>query len=466
MLSCFAGMTRLTHFTRQGYTFLALFLIAFAFYVAATALALRRPKLATTSVLITIAVFAVLFRIPLWFTTPTLSTDIWRYLWDGRLINHAVNPYAQPVDTPALDSLATPLRTQVDHAWMATPYPPASELTFATVYRLAPENPTAMQIAFTLFDLATAVVIVRFLRRLRIPEERVLIYAWNPLIVVEFAHSAHVESLMTLWGMLAIYWLIGGHRTRSAVALALATLTKFVPALLLPVFVHRWGVRRTLLYAALVGAAFVPFLGAGLGLGRDTPGTGLFGALRVYATQWKTNDGLFFWLVRALNARVNDPLQAAKVVVLLTLLVLGLAVLLRSEGREPAIIGSVVLLLSAYLLLTPAMFPWYVTWLIAVLPLLPLRRSPAALAFAAGWLYFAAAVNLSYLFYLDPANPREYEWLRRTEYLPLFAALVVAVVLYGRERRTKEGLGGTQRNSGEPGGTRGRRGLASTEPDD
>jgi hypothetical protein len=444
MLACFAGMTRLTHFTRQGHTFLALFFIAFACYLAATALILRRPASPSASRLITIAVFAVLFRIPLWFTTPTLSTDIWRYLWDGRLINHAVNPYAHRVDAPALDSLATPLRARVDHAWMATPYPPAAELTFATIYRLAPENPTAMQIAFTLFDLATAVVLVRLLRRLRIPEERVLIYAWNPLIVVEFAHSAHVDSLMTLWGMLAIYWLIAGHRTRSAVALALATLTKFVPALLLPVFVRWWGVKRTLLYGGLVGLAFVPFLRAGLGLGRGAQGTGIFGALRVYATQWKTNDGLFFWLVRALDARVNDPLQAAKVVVLLTLLMLGLAMLLRSEAGEQAVIGRAVLLLSVYLLLTPAMFPWYLTWLIALLPLLPLRQSRAALTFAAGWLYFAAAVNLSYLFYLDPANPREYEWIRRTEYLPLFGALVVAVGLYGREPGIKGGLGGTQ----------------------
>ncbi|MFQ5595711.1 MAG: hypothetical protein ACE5HA_16315 [Anaerolineae bacterium] len=437
MLACFAGMTRLTHFTRQGHNYLLLFFVAFAFYLVATALILRRSASPTILRLLTIAVFAVLFRIPLWFTTPTLSTDVWRYLWDGRLINHAVNPYAFRVDAPALDSLATPSRQRVDHAWMATPYPPASELTFATVYRLAPENPTAMQIAFTLFDLATSVVIVRLLRRLHIPEDRVLIYAWNPLIVVEFAHSAHVESFMTLWGMLAIYWLIAGHRTRSAVALALATLTKFVPALLLPVFVRRWGVRRTLLYGGLVGLALAPFLGAGLGIGGGVQGTGIFGALRVYATRWKTNDGLFFWFVRALDGRLNDPLMAAKVAILLTLLLLSLTVLLRDGEGEQRVIGSAVLLLSAYLLLTPAMFPWYLTWLIALLPLLPLRRSVAALAFTAGWLYFAAAVNLSYLFYLNPADPREYEWIRRTEYLPLFGSLVVAVWLYGWELRTK-----------------------------
>jgi hypothetical protein len=376
-----------------------------------------------------------LFRVPLWLTTPTLSTDIWRYLWDGRLINHAVNPYANRVDAPALDDLATPLRQRIDHAWMATPYPPAAELTFAGVYRLAPESPMAMQIAFTLFDLATAVVIVHLLRRLDLPDERVVIYAWNPLIVVEFAHSAHVDSLMALFGMLAIYWLIARHRTRSAIALAVATLVKFLPALLLPLFMRRWGVWRTLLYVALVGLAFVPFLGAGLGLGEEAPGTGIFGALRIYTTRWKTNDGLFFWLVRALDAYVGDPVQAARLIVLLMLALLGLAVLLRSmSGAEQTApqtpISHAALLLSAYLLLTPAMFPWYLTWLIALLPALPLQRNRAALAFTAGWLYFAAAVNLSYLFYLDPTNPREYEWIRRTEYLPLFALLVAALALH------------------------------------
>ncbi len=450
MLACFAGMTRLTHFTRQGHAYLTLFFIAFAFYLVATVLILRRPTSCTSPPLLTIAVFAILFRIPLWFTTPTLSTDIWRYLWDGRLINHAVNPYANRVDAPALDSLATPLRARVDHAWMATPYPPVAELTFAGIYRLAPESPTAMQIAFTLFDLATAAVIVRFLRRLRMPEERVLIYVWNPLIVVEFAHSAHVDSLMTLWGMLALYWLIAGHRTRSAVTLSLATLTKFVPALLLPVFMRRWGVRRMLLYGGVVGVAFAPFLGAGLGLAGGAQGTGIFGALHIYATRWKTNDGLFFWLVRALDGHVSDPVQAAKLVVLMSLLMLGGIVLLRSvPGSPQTAIGHATLLLTAYLLLTPAMFPWYLTWLIALLPLLPLPQSRAALTFAAGWLYFAAAVNLSYLFYLDPANPREYEWIRRTEYLPLFAVLLVAAVLYGRGLRIKGDSGELKGNSGE-----------------
>jgi hypothetical protein len=267
-----------------------------------------------------------------------------------------------------------------------------------------------------------------------------VIYAWNPLTVVEFAHSAHVDSLMALLSMLAIYWLVAGHYTRSAVALALATLTKFVPALLLPIFVRRWGIGRTLLYGALVIGAFVPFLDAGLGLGSDEVGTGLVGTLRVYTTRWKTNDGLFFWLVRTLDGHARDSVQTGKLIALLFIAGLGLLLLWRSEpGQEKTapqtVIGHAALLLSAYLLLTPAMFPWYLTWLIALLPALPLRRRWATRAFVVGWLYFSAAVNLSYLFYLDPDNPGEREWIRRTEYLPLFALLTVGLVLHIWRRR-------------------------------
>ena len=50
-------------------------------------------------------------------------------------------------------------------------------------------------------------------------------------------------------------------------------------------------------------------------------------------------------------------------------------------------------------------------------------------------VYFSAAVNLSYLFYLDPATPREIEWVRRVEYWPLFALLALAVALKFRRQR-------------------------------
>jgi hypothetical protein len=308
---------------------------------------------------------------------------------------------------------------------------------FGGVYRLVPRSPTAFQVAFTLFDLASGWLIVLLLRRLERPPGRVALYLWNPLIVVEFAHGAHVDSLMTLLVLLALYWLLAGRRTLSAGALAVATLTKFIPALLLPVFIRRWGWWRTGVFVALVLVGFLPFAGAGTGLGPVSNGTGLFGASRIYLAFWRTNGGLYHWLAQAFAPHLATPHAAASGVGALALIGVGGWVFLRSSperSAEPVIVDA-ALLIAVYLLFSATIFPWYLAWLIALLPLLPLPGSPAALAFTAGWVVFSAAVNLSYLFYLDPANPHEIEWVRRVEYWPLFALLALAIVLGMRRLR-------------------------------
>ena len=53
---------------------------------------------------------AVLFRAILLTTTPTLSDDVYRYLWDGYLANEGISPYAHAIDSPDLDHLDIPQR--------------------------------------------------------------------------------------------------------------------------------------------------------------------------------------------------------------------------------------------------------------------------------------------------------------------------------------------------------------------
>lgn len=440
MIPCFAMMATLEHFTRQGPLFLRYFGAAFLLYLAAVLVVWRVQLTASRLLLVGAFAAALLMRLPLWFTEPTLSSDLWRYLWDGHLLTAGHNPYAERVDSPALDPLAPSFRERVQHQWMASPYPPAAQLTFAGIYALFPKSPTAMQMAFSLFDLATGAVLLALLQRLGRPTGRALLYLWSPLIVTEFAHSAHVDSLMTLLVLLALWWLIIGRYTASAIALGLATLTKFIPALLLPVFLRRWGWRRALVYAGLIVLAYLPFVGAGLGLGSAEGNTGILGAARIYAASWKTNDGLFFWLVEGLKQiGAPDPISAGKVLSMLALLGLGLWVLMRSGGEDDEIaepvLASTVILVSGYTLLSAAVFPWYLTWLIALLPLLPVGQLKAWWAFLIGWIYFSGAVYLSYLFYVNPSSPREIGWVRRVEYWPLFAVLLLSLGLLLQERR-------------------------------
>ena len=44
-------------------------------------------------------------RLILFPTTPTLSDDVYRYLWDGRVVASGINPYQFPPNSPELNSL-------------------------------------------------------------------------------------------------------------------------------------------------------------------------------------------------------------------------------------------------------------------------------------------------------------------------------------------------------------------------
>ena len=84
--------------------------------------------------------------------------------------------------------------------------------------------------------------------------------------------------------------------------------------------------------------------------------------------------------------------------------------------------------LAAYLLLTTTVHPWYVTLIIPLLPFLtPRDQADGRISrYLLPGIYFSAAVGLSYLTYLDPAAPREYDLVRLTEYVPLYLMLIWA----------------------------------------
>jgi hypothetical protein len=440
MAACFVGMAFLRDLLRHLVPFLVLDGLACLGYGVAVWRLLRGPERRITLPLI--LGLAVLFRVALLFTTPpTLSTDVYRYIWDGRMANAGVNPYAHRVDSPLLDPFDSPQRALVNHKWMATPYLPAAQVFFATVYQIAPDSPLAFQIAAVLLDLVTGWLVIDLLRRLGLPRAWGLIYLWNPLVVVEFAHGAHVDALMICLMMAALWTLIAARfKTLSLVALTAAALTKGLPALLLPVVWRWWGWRYTIAFAALVLVACVPFaLGAGWGLVGPFDGEGLFGALRIYAARWNFNGGLYPFLELILSGILKPgagppeavgrrSVWAAKLVVTIILGLVLLAVWLRGRRHNDslAFLRLAMVPLAAYLLLTTTVHPWYVTLIIPLLSFLPAKEGEAVRTdrFLLPWLTFSAAVSLSYLTYLDPANLREYSLVRFAEYVPLYLLLL------------------------------------------
>jgi hypothetical protein len=86
------------HRFSQGISaYIALFILQFALYLAACYFVFRkRPPAARSLGLLTagmVVVLAGVFRAELAGKPPYLSTDVYRYVWDGHVQAHHINPY-------------------------------------------------------------------------------------------------------------------------------------------------------------------------------------------------------------------------------------------------------------------------------------------------------------------------------------------------------------------------------------
>ncbi len=459
--------------TTEVAEFLAWFGLAFAAYAGAIFWLERwwqarrradspsRPRFRGFYLLAAIWGGAILFRWLLLQTFPTLSSDVFRYMWDGHVTVNGVSPYAFPIDASQLDWLDVPFRSQANHAWMASPYMPAAQWFFAAIAQFYPLDPQSFQTSAVLFDLATAFIISKLLLLAGLPSHRLFIYLWNPLVIVETAQGAHVDALMVMLMMLAVYAMLSmsasssratqpnNPRTVSAkpafallspALLALATLTKLIPGILAPVFWWRWNWGSRLLYVYLTFAMLVsPALRAGWGLTGELDGRGLFGALRIYNKQWNFNSGIFLWLQNWLETMgIGEPMVQSQEITYFLLFLLLLYLwwrFPRSQTDLRSTLRWLAVPVGGYLLLTTTVHPWYLLTLMPFLPFLgPADNEPARLWLVPlPWLWLSGAIALSYVTYIDPENLRELDWVRLTEWLPTLGLLGIAL-LWGSEK--------------------------------
>jgi hypothetical protein len=395
-------------------------------YVIAAALLLRGraagpPVPGGLAILVGIAVGA---RLLLLGTEPSLSDDIYRYVWDGRVQLAGHNPYGQPPDDPSLAGLRDADWERINHPELVTVYPPAAQWWFALSQAVWP-GVTGMKAGFVLCDLLLMAVLWTWLRRRGQAGERLVLYAWHPLPVLEIAGNGHVDILGVLLLCLACLWLGGGRRLAAVLALSTAVLTKLIPVLCAAGF---WGRLRDgeaqavwsrldprprlllLLVPALTLAALLPYVDAG---------GAMWSGLSAYASKWRFNDSAFGWLYALLADPApgwewdDDALRAARWLCLAASAGVALWTALRNDDDLAAACATVM---GAYLLLSPTVHPWYVLW---VLPFLALRATPA-------WMAFSWLVLLAYDILVDYRATglwQESSAIRWLEYGPVYGLL-------------------------------------------
>jgi len=407
------GLWRQHIYDTDGFTVLAL--VQGALYIAAVALTWR-GGLSRRALLAVLALAAVM-RLAVLLAPPYLSDDINRYVWDGRVQGAGVNPYRYIPADPQLAALREetifPNINRADYA--PTIYPPVAEYIFFLGTRLS-KSLTAMKATMLGFELGAVLLLLRLLDDWRLPRSRVLIYAWHPLTLWEFAGSGHVDAAIVTFVALALWarrreaaWLTGS-------ALAAAALVKFFPAVLFPALYRRWDWKMPAAAAATVIIAYLPFLGAGRAVLGFLPGY-------LQEEGLQSGSGYFLWnLLRSLPAleHVGPALYLALAAA--TLLALAARSLLSAQGNYLA--SAMTMAVATTVLLSPH-YPWYFVWIVPLACLTP-RPSALYLTLACPLLYFVPGGA-------DPAGARmAFEW---AIYGP-FAALVAFELWRQRTART------------------------------
>jgi alpha-1,6-mannosyltransferase len=426
----------LHRFTQWIAAYIGLFIAHFSLYLLACYAVLKspnRPCAATMISAIVVVIFAATFRAELVSKRPFLSTDAYRYIWDGRVQAAGISPYRYVPNAQELaflrDNDIYPKVNRKDYA--LTPYPPTAEALYFLIYLIHPLSLTAFKAAMSLFDLIAIIAIMLVLARARLDPARAIILAWHPLLIFESAHSGHIESAFIALLVLALLaWSYQKHAL-AGTSLALAATIKVYPAMLLPAFIcSKWEqglsilpskawlaqVRSAILskpnlrflaaFFICVFIVYLPYLSAG---------AGVFGSLGgEVKEEGFVENGSRYFLLAAVRKLAPFPTTAFIVLAALSLGWLGFNLLIKAKRNAVDVARYSVAIIGLFLILTTPRYPWYYAWILPFLCLVP----------RTGWLYLTGASVLLYLLWYTPfVYPALPLWLGAALYLPAVGLL-------------------------------------------
>ena len=343
---------------------------------------------------------AIAARAPLMVGPVYYDSDMMRYVWDGRVQRFGINPYSVVPSHPSVAHTHTSDTVRMPSRHDRTPYPPAAQLFFRLMVT-AWESARVMKTVLTLLDMFTIVLVWQLLRVTGRDEWWVLGYAWNPLVILEVAHSGHIDALGAFWIAAAAYWMARRRHALAVVAYSLAVATKLLPIVLAPLFLGRVRARHILLGAAVLALLYSPYLNGG---------TLPVGAIPKVVSDIRFNSPIFRPL-----AWVVTPSGAAAFALLAGVMVAAWA-RWRLSVEDPA---AWAWPMAAALLCAPVIYPWYLLYLT------PFLVSAATVPLSL-WSYTILPVYLVWEWAQYGARWRVPNWMMVIEYgLVLLAALLL-----------------------------------------
>ena len=399
---------------------------------------------------------ALILRGVLLFSLPHFSEDIYRFIWDGRLTNLGINPFnfkpSYFVENQLYSNILTPeLFSQLNSKEYFTVYPSVCQGIFALAVWLFPKSIYGSAIVIKSFLLASEIGSIFLLKKMLSDSKKILIYALNPLIIIELCSNAHFEAAMIFFFLLSIFLLekavsylkiqpnkiippLSKNLILSAFAFALSVASKMLPLMLLPFFIKRMGIKRSFVFFMMIGVSllliFIPLF-------NPLFINNLQSSLKLYFQKFEFNASVYY-VVREVGTylRGYNPIKEISPILTNTVLI-GFALIMIFEkikkgeelikfNLEDGIFTTFLYALSIYFLCATTVHPWY-----AALPLV--------ISIFTRFKYimvWTALLPFTYIHYSYP-KPTENYWVICFEY-----AVVICFFIYERvKKKPNEKLG-------------------------
>jgi alpha-1,6-mannosyltransferase len=471
LVICGTGSFWLYHWARDLHRFtqgisgyMALFIAQFAIYLLAGYFVMRRQPLASRKMTLLLAaivlLFAAAFRFDLVAQRPYLSTDVYRYIWDGRVQSAGINPYRYVPAAPELaglrDDKIYPYINRREYG--STPYPPGAQVIFFAAYLLHPSSVISFKVLLSFFDLLAIVAVMLVLWRTGLNPAQAIVFAWHPLLIYEGAHTGHIESGFILFLALALLAHNYKRPALTGIALALATLVKYYPAMLLPAFLlfknpaglggredtdhssssmektappskgasrlfeiakslaNRWNIKLLIGFILTVGLVHLPYLLKG----SDSTGS----LENEFSEEGFTGKGGRYFLLQILRTLIPVPTNLFLVSAVLAILALGVWWLLQNKRDSIDVACAAMSLIGLYFFIVTPRYHWYYAWILPFLCFAP----------RLAWLYLTGATVLLYALWFTPMiYPEITISLGVSIYAPTLGFL-----LWGKRKRRQE----------------------------
>ncbi|QLG45769.1 mannosyltransferase [Costertonia aggregata] len=373
----------------------------------------------------------IAFRVLFIVAEPNLSQDFYRFIWDGELVSHLVNPYLSVPDVLIEQSNLAVANAQELYAGMTrlstknfSNYPPLNQLIFGMAALLGGKSilgsVMVLRGTIILADVGIFYLGRKLLKKLNRSPHLIFWYFLNPLVIIELTGNLHFEGVMLFFFVWALYLLSVNKWQWAAVVYACSISMKLVPLLFLPLFLKHFNFKKAVVFYLIIGTTslllFAPFYSSefitnysktiGLWFSNFEFNAGLYNGIKQIALQF---DAKPWELIKTYG----------KITPIVTIIAVLLFTFLRKNEKLSVLITSMLWVLTLYYFMSATVHPWYVIFLVVLTAFTKFRYA----------FIWSAAIVLSYYAY-SSADFKENLWLLAIEYIAVFIFLIYELVAY------------------------------------